>query len=113
MSLLKEKPSLIIHFFYFLFCHLITSSYLCRLFQEDLNNFALRVIDGVREVIEDAFSGNSPKCDADLVSAEEALEKLKVSKATLYRWKVQQYLTPVKLGRKNFYRTSDIQRLKN
>ena len=80
--------------------------------QEDLNNFALRIIDGVREVIEDALGGNSPKCNGGLVSAEEAIEQLKVSKATLYRWKEQQYLTPVKLGRKNYYRTSDIQRIK-
>lgn len=80
--------------------------------QEDLNNFALRIIDGVREVIEDTLSKKSSRCNEDLISAEEVLARLKVSKSTLWRWEKQQYLTPVKLGRKKYYRPSDIQRIK-
>lgn len=80
--------------------------------QEDLNNFALRIIDGVREVVEDTLSKKSSRCNEDLISAEEVLARLKVSKSTLWRWEKQQYLTPVKLGRKKYYRPSDIQRIK-
>ncbi len=80
--------------------------------EEYLNNFALRIIDGVRGVIEDALSGKSSKRNEDLISAEEVLARLKVSKSTLWRWEKQQYLTPVKLGRKRYYRSSDIQRIK-
>jgi hypothetical protein len=69
--------------------------------EEDLNNFALRIIDGVREVVEDALGGKSSRQNEDLISAEEVLARLKVSKSTLWRWEKQQYLTPVKLGRKN------------
>ena len=80
--------------------------------EEDLNNFALRIIDGVREVVEDALGGKSSRQNEDLISAEEVLTRLKVSKSTLWRCEKQQYLTPVKLGRKKYYRPSDIQRIK-
>ena len=79
---------------------------------EDLNNFALRIINDVREVVEDALSGKSSRHNEDLISAEEVLARLKVSKSTLWRWEKQQYLTPVKLGRKKFYRPSDIEIIK-
>ena len=80
--------------------------------EEYLNNFALRIIDGVREVVEDTLSKKSSRCNEDLISVEEVLARLKVSKSTLWRWEKQQYLTPVKLGRKKYYRPSDIQRIK-
>lgn len=80
--------------------------------EEYLNNFALRIIDGVREVIEDTLSGKLSRCNEELISADEVLARLKVSKSTLWRWEKQRHLTPVKLGRKKYYRPSDIHRIK-
>ncbi len=80
--------------------------------KEDLDNFALHIIDGVREVIDEALNGDTSKKNDELISMDEVLEQLKVSKSTLWRWEKEQYLTPVKLGRKKYYRPSDIQNIK-
>ena len=46
-----------------------------------------------------------------LLSADEVSKRLSVTKATLWRWKKLNYLVPVKVGRKNFYRKSDLDAL--
>ena len=42
------------------------------------------------------------------ISREEAMEKLDVSSATLWRWKNSGYLVPVQLGHMDRYRLSEI-----
>ena len=42
------------------------------------------------------------------LSREEAMEKLDVSSATLWRWKKNGYLVPVQLGHMDRYRLSEI-----
>lgn len=46
-----------------------------------------------------------------LVSAVEVCKMLGITKATLWRWAKLNYLVPVKVGRKNFYRKSDLDAL--
>ena len=48
---------------------------------------------------------------SDFITREEAMEKLKVSSATLWRWKKSDYLVPVKLGALDRYRVVDINRI--
>lgn len=46
------------------------------------------------------------------LTAEEACQLLRVTKPTLWRWHKENYLVPVKVGRKNYYRQSDIDALR-
>lgn len=43
-----------------------------------------------------------------LISAKEASERLGVTLSTLWRWEKLRYLVPVKVGKRNNYRLSDI-----
>ena len=46
-----------------------------------------------------------------LIPADEVCALLKVRKGTLLRWNHAGYLSPVKIGRKNYYQQSQIERL--
>lgn len=49
----------------------------------------------------------------ELVSADETAKVLGVKRNTLWRWARDGYLTPVKIGRKRFYKQADIDSLKS
>ena len=42
----------------------------------------------------------------------EVCRLLDVTKPTLWRWQKLNYLVPIKVGRKNFYKSSDIEKLR-
>ncbi len=48
----------------------------------------------------------------NLISADDVCTMLNVSKGTLQLWRKKDYLTPIKIGRKNFYKQSQIEKLK-
>lgn len=43
-----------------------------------------------------------------LLSREETMDKFKISSATIWRWKKNGYLVPIKVGTMDRYRLSDI-----
>lgn len=49
--------------------------------------------------------------DDEYITREQAMKKLKVSSATLWRWKKCGYLVPARLGSFDRYRISDIETL--
>lgn len=49
-----------------------------------------------------------PASAEEFLSREETMKKLKISSATLWRWKKCGYLIPVQLGSMDRYRLSDI-----
>ena len=49
--------------------------------------------------------------DSALLTKQEVMDRLDVSCTTLWLWEKKNYLMPVKIGRKVFYRTGDINRL--
>lgn len=49
--------------------------------------------------------------DEVLLSREETMEKFRISSATIWRWKKNGYLVPVKVGSMDRYRLSDINAL--
>ena len=51
--------------------------------------------------------------DVEYIPKKEAIVLLGVCDATLWHWARSGYLVPVKLGRRVFYRRTDIQRLLN
>ena len=46
-----------------------------------------------------------------LLTKQEVIDKIGVSSTTLWTWEKKQYLVPVKMGRKVFYRLGDINKL--
>ena len=98
------------------------------LLAKQLVNSILRGKNGVHLVLSDksivAFArelgkyilaeNTSSKEEADngvLLTKQEVIDKIGVSSTTLWTWEKKQYLMPVKIGRKVFYRFSDINKL--
>ncbi|MBR5639567.1 MAG: helix-turn-helix domain-containing protein [Muribaculaceae bacterium] len=50
--------------------------------------------------------------NAEYLTIDETCKLLDVTKPTLWRWAKMKYLVPVKVGRKNFYKQSDIDALR-
>lgn len=48
----------------------------------------------------------------DYLTVNEVCEILGVTKPTLWRWSKMNYLVPTKVGKKNFYKASDIDALR-
>ena len=48
----------------------------------------------------------------EYLCTEDVCKLLKVTKPTLWRWAQVKYLVPVKVGRKNYYKQSDIDALR-
>lgn len=54
---------------------------------------------------------NRKKETKTLLTPDEVASKYRISKVTLWRWAKDGLLKPVKMGRKSFYRQSDIERV--
>ena len=54
----------------------------------------------------------APVIDDAEVTPDEAAEQLHVSKVTLWRWNNSGYLKPVWIGRKTYYRQSELDAIK-
>lgn len=74
----------------------------------DLKEFALAIIEEAKEMAR-AEKENNPGV---LMAPPEVIKMLGVSLNTLWRWNRDGYLCTVKLGRKNFYRKSDVEKLR-
>lgn len=48
----------------------------------------------------------------EYLTVKETCEVLNVTKPTLWRWAKLNYLVPVKVGKKNYYKASDIESLR-
>ena len=62
-------------------------------------------------LVENATKASKEKDDDALLTKKEVMERLGVSSTTLWNWENDRYLLPVKVGRKVFYRLSDINQL--
>ena len=54
---------------------------------------------------------NRKKETETLLTPDDVASKYRISKVTLWRWAKDGLLKPVKMGRKSFYRQSDIERV--
>lgn len=57
-------------------------------------------------VVQEEFTGN------DLITRFELLEKLKISQSTLCNWQNKGLIKPIKIGRKVFFKLSEVQSIK-
>lgn len=71
------------------------------------------IIDtSVKKTIQELKEGVSKSNNDNLVPLKEVAEALNVSRCTLNRWNKDGYLTPIKIGRKVFYRQNDINEIR-
>ena len=61
---------------------------------------------------ENATMASKENHDDAPLTKKEVMDRLGVSSTTLWNWKNDRYLLPVKIGRKIFYRLSDISKLR-
>ena len=77
--------------------------------RDDLKEILIEIIDERIDLIVDKWF--EAKRSEGLVSTENAMQLLDVSKTTLWRWKQRGYLVPVRIGGIDRYRLRDIKRL--
>lgn len=46
-----------------------------------------------------------------MLTSYEVAQKFGVTKSTLWRWQQSGYLVPIKVGRKSFYKSSEVEQL--
>lgn len=76
---------------------------------EDLKEFALAIMEDARNMERERME-RERKADERL-SSRQVCEQYEVSYATLWRWTKIKYLKPHKLGMKNYYMRSDIEKI--
>ena len=74
----------------------------------DLKEFAALLIAETKEQLEQEIA--ETKGEAYL-SSEKVMERLEISKTTLWRWKQRGYLVPVRVGGNDRYKLSDIKKI--
>lgn len=75
---------------------------------EDLRAFATEIANEVVSSLDKVS-----KEETVLLSADQVAQRLKVNKATLWRWGKTGYLTGIKFGAKVRYRESDVKRIES
>ncbi|MBV5348820.1 helix-turn-helix domain-containing protein [bacterium] len=80
---------------------------------EDLMKAVDQLADYKFELMKQAEKAKGEKSDSEFLLSGAACEILKISRATLERWKKSEYLVPVKAGGKCLYRRADIERILN
>lgn len=60
---------------------------------------------------QEELSLKAQNAESPLLTPTEVAEKYRISKVTLWRWDKMGLLAPIKIGRKSFYRQSDIERV--
>lgn len=60
---------------------------------------------------QEELSLKAQNTESPLLTPTEVAEKYRISKVTLWRWDKMGLLAPIKIGRKSFYRQSDIERV--
>lgn len=76
---------------------------------EQLEQYCLRLVDGVITALVTVFGLNDEK--EKLVSKREAMKQFGVCETTLYLWDKKGYLKAVKVGNRVMYRMDDINRI--
>jgi len=78
---------------------------------EDLKEFALFLVGEIEA--NRAKEIQQQQKEKGYLTQRETEKRLNVKAATLWRWKNANYLVPVKVGKRNMYRLSDIERVEN
>lgn len=74
----------------------------------DLRDFAAQLISETKEQLEQEIAETKGE---SYLSSEKVMERLEISKTTLWRWKQRGYLVPVRVGGNDRYKLSDIQKI--
>ena len=64
-----------------------------------------------RSAMQSSSQNLFPESDGTMISKKDAMIGFKVSHTTLWKWQKSGYLTPVKVGKRVYYRREDIKNL--
>ena len=64
-----------------------------------------------RSAMQNSSQSLFPESDGTMISKKDAMIGFKVSHTTLWKWQKSGYLTPVKVGKRVYYRREDIKNL--
>lgn len=64
-----------------------------------------------RSAMQSSSQNLFPESDGTMISKKDAMIGFKVSHTTLWKWQMSGYLTPVKVGKRVYYRREDIKNL--
>lgn len=70
----------------------------------ELNDFSKQLLNESREM----FNANTHENSEKLLTAAETAAMLHCDRTTLWRWEKAKFLHPVKIGKRLYYRRSDI-----
>lgn len=65
----------------------------------------------IYKIIQDKGEKSKSKKDEEFLTIKEVIRKLGVSRTTLWRWEKNGYLTPIRVGNKVRYNSSEINKL--
>ena len=72
----------------------------------------LLLIAKIRQIVqEEVNAAYRKKLSEEYMTKEEVLNKFKLSDSVLSKWNTKEFLVPVKIGGKNLYRKSDIDKI--
>ena len=76
------------------------------------------IVNVIREVVCECLDNSQQQEEIasegeQLITASKAMKLLKCNRSTLWRWNRDKYLCTVKVGKKNFYKQTDIQNIIN
>lgn len=74
--------------------------------EEQLKNYSINLISEVLNA-----KPQTAKDTKDLLTIDEVVAKLGITKQSLWRWEKTKYLMPRRIGKKKFYYQSDIDRI--
>ena len=74
----------------------------------DMLAFGRAITEDLLTSLRKAEHGSDSNDGDTLMTREEAMQKLRISSATIWRWKKCGYLVPVRVGSMDRYRLSDI-----
>ncbi len=87
---------------------MITQNAIYQISGADLMQFAQVIIADTKRELEEAITKQN---EDRLYTTEQTCKRMSVDPSTLWRWNKRGYLCPVKVGVKNLYRESDINRI--
>jgi hypothetical protein len=79
-----------------------------------MNHFVDALADRVSDRLKAKMEASHPqRLEDDLIYKQDAMEKYHFCASTAHRWQQRGHVKPFKIGRKVFYRESDIRRAMN
>ena len=76
-----------------------------------LEDVKVAIREEIENVLKPLLTNQNQGKDEELLTVSEVCKMLSVTRSTLWRWQRDEYLVPVKCGKRSFYKKSEIQKI--